>query len=97
MAPEPARPPTCPLATALLVRLPAHLPFTRCMPTKWSPTHTFFHEDLAYLRQNLELPTDPDFRIVLAAAERLQPGAYASMYGDPTMREESIVNLFSAF
>jgi len=49
------------------------------------------------MRQNLELPTDPDFRIVLAAAERLQPGAYASMYGDPTMREENIVNRFSAF
>lgn len=59
--------------------------------------HPVPFEQQKAIQKNLELPTDPDFRIVLAAAERLQPGAYASMYGDPTMREESIVNLFSAF
>eukprot|EP00040_Diaphanoeca_grandis_P013784 m.69609 g.69609 ORF g.69609 m.69609 type:complete len:591 (-) comp24114_c0_seq1:156-1928(-) len=59
------------------------------------PIHPVPFEQLRFLRKHLALPTEPDFRIVLAEAERLQPGTYPSIYGDPVIREENIVHVFS--
>lgn len=62
-----------------------------------SPLNSVPFEQQKTIQKMLELPTDSDFRIILAAAERLQPGTNASMYGDPKAKEENIVNLFGAF
>jgi len=59
------------------------------------PTNPVPFERLKTLQKLLALSDEQHFRIILAAAERLQPGTYPSLYGDPKEREENIVNVFN--
>ena len=49
------------------------------------------------LKQNLGLTVEGDFKIVLAMAERLKPGIYSFVLGDPKIEKEDIQNILENF
>jgi hypothetical protein len=50
-----------------------------------------------HLCRDLELVTTDCFYVVLALAEKLSPGIYTTLAGDPTMLERKIISLFDSF
>ena len=52
---------------------------------------------LKKMRQDLELTSDADFFLLLGVAERLSPGIYFALAGDPATIEEKFIELFESF
>ncbi len=49
------------------------------------------------MRAELELEPEQDFLVVLAVAERLSPGIYATLVGNPAALEDKFIELFESF
>jgi hypothetical protein len=49
------------------------------------------------LRRDLELTCRQDFEILIAFAEKLRPGMFDSLLGDPFGKEELMMGLLGAF
>jgi hypothetical protein len=49
------------------------------------------------IRTDLSIPHDADFDVLLAIAEKLRPGSYVTLAGDPTTIEEKFIELFESF
>lgn len=52
---------------------------------------------LKKLRTDLDLLPDADFLLLLGVAERLSPGIYFALAGDPATIEEKFIELFESF
>jgi len=49
------------------------------------------------LRTDLQLTVDGDYAVLLGLAEKLSPGIYADLAGDPASIEERFIELFESF
>jgi len=49
------------------------------------------------IRTDLSLLAESDFTLLLAIAEKLKPGSYVTLAGDPTTIEEKFIELFESF
>lgn len=49
------------------------------------------------IRDDLKLSADADFLVVLGVAEKLSPGIYLILAGDPLLMEERFMELFESF
>jgi len=49
------------------------------------------------IRLDLEMSSEADFSIVLGIAEKLSPGIYVALAGDPASIELKFVELFESF
>jgi len=49
------------------------------------------------LRTDLQLTLDGDYAVLLGLAEKLSPGIYADLAGDPASIEERFIELFESF
>ena len=49
------------------------------------------------LRQDLQLVTEADYSIVLTRAEKLHPGIYTFLKGDPRQNADRVQALFESF
>jgi hypothetical protein len=49
------------------------------------------------IRTALELEQELDFLLVLSVAERLAPGIYVTLIGDPAALEDKFIQLFESF
>jgi hypothetical protein len=49
------------------------------------------------MRAELELEPEQDFLVVLAVAERLSPGIYTTLVGNPAALEDKFIELFESF
>jgi len=49
------------------------------------------------IRQDLDLTSDSDFAVLLGIAEKLSPGIYVALAGDPASIQQKFVELFDSF
>jgi hypothetical protein len=49
------------------------------------------------IRIDLDITTEADFSVLLGIAEKLEPGIYVALAGDPASIEEKFVELFESF
>ncbi len=49
------------------------------------------------IRAELDLNEEADFLVLLAIAERLSPGIYVTLQGNPAALQEEITKLFESF
>ena len=49
------------------------------------------------IRQDLQLVTEADYSIVLTRAEKLHPGIYTFLKGDPRQNADRVQALFESF
>jgi hypothetical protein len=49
------------------------------------------------IRTDLEITNDGDYFVVLGLAEKLAPGSYVALRGDPSSIEEKFIELFENF
>lgn len=54
-------------------------------------------ETIQRIRQDLKLSADADFLVILGVAEKLSPGIYTTLAGDPLLMEERFIELFESF
>lgn len=54
-------------------------------------------ETIQRIREDLKLTADADFLAVLGVAEKLSPGVYMTLAGDPLLMEERFIELFESF
>ncbi len=46
------------------------------------------------IRMDLDLNTEPDFTVLLGVAEKLSPGIYVALAGDPATIAEKVIEIF---
>jgi len=49
------------------------------------------------IRTDLDLLHEGDFSLLLAVAEKMSPGIYVALSGDPSQIEEKLIELFESF
>jgi hypothetical protein len=54
-------------------------------------------EVMQRIREDLKLSADADFLVILGMAEKLSPGIYTTLAGDPLLMEERFIELFESF
>ena len=61
------------------------------------PASPMSDEDIRVMRRDLELTCRQDFEILLAFADKLRPGMFDTLLGDPIIKEELMIGLLGAF